>query len=152
MSTTAEEYRDIHGDGIVTARECRTESQHGFKVSDASVLSYNTLAMAINMILSIVRHEEHFRTRRLGNWASFRFEVRSFVLSWAHWKEFVSVTGFKRETNQLSKTVCLKQPKTMENSQNNSCLKMFAAYSTLTKPTLGTIQPSIQCKLGVSQW
>jgi len=29
---------------------------------------------------------------------------------------------------------------------------MFAAYSTLTKPALGTIQPSIQCKLGLPQW
>jgi len=78
------EYRDIHGDGIVTARERCTEGQHVFKVSDASVLSYNTLAMAVTMIFGIARHEKHFKTRRLGNWTCFRFEVRSFVLNWAH--------------------------------------------------------------------
>jgi hypothetical protein len=84
VSTTAEEYRDIHGDGIVTARERCTEGQHVFKVSDASVLSYNILATAITVILGIVRYEEHFKTRRLGNLTCFRFEVRSFILNWAH--------------------------------------------------------------------
>jgi hypothetical protein len=65
VPTTAEEYRDIHGDGIVTARERCAVGQHVFKVSDASVLFYNTLVMAVTMILGIVRHEEHFKTRRL---------------------------------------------------------------------------------------
>ena len=115
VSTTAEEYRDIHGGGIVTARERFAEGQHVFKVSDASVLSYNTMAMVITMILGIVHHEEHFKTRRLGYWTCCRF-----ILNWAHQKGFVSVTGFKRDTNPLSKTVCLKEPKTMDNSQNKS--------------------------------
>lgn len=77
VSTTAEEYRDIHGDGIVTAREKRTENQHVFKVSDASVLFYNTLAMAISTILSIVRHDEHLRhdVQETGPLSASRYEV-----------------------------------------------------------------------------
>ena len=119
MSTTAEEYRNIHEDGIVTVRERCIVGQHVFIVSNDSVLSYNTLAMAISVILGIVRHEERFKTRRLGKWTCFRFELLSFVLIGPIRKSF-SVTGFKRKTNPLSKTVCFKEPKAMDNSQIKS--------------------------------